>query len=151
MSKHDKRDTPASAATGTESGEADDLAVPKDPMGLRTFKALLSGLVKPETKILRISQAATLAVYCALHPELMVDAMTTAEILAWCSGFRTTNPHAWHAALVGDMIRFCNVTQQRASDVLMTYQRETSALRNALLSNPPPPKSEIPVPDLPVA
>jgi hypothetical protein len=101
-----------------------------DPVGLAPFKALLSGPIPPDkgVSVMRVIQAATLAIYATEQPDLLVEAMTPDEVRAWAGRFRQTNPRAWHAALTGNVIQFTQYTMQDPSATVGRYQRLTSEL-----------------------
>jgi hypothetical protein len=95
--------------------------VKPDPVGLTVFRALLQEGLRPR-------QAAILVIYMTEQPDLCADAMDVGEVRAWAQHFQRQNPHAWHSAMTGDMIRFVRVTGGNASEALPRYQSAATEL-----------------------
>lgn len=98
-----------------------------DPEGLHVFRSLLAHDRPPQDR-LAPRQAAILALYASGHEELMAEAMSAEEIREWAARFRTSNPHAWHASLNGDIIRFLLVVSQPVGEWAGKYQSGSTAL-----------------------
>lgn len=113
--------------TDTGETEASDAAA-QDPPSLGVFRALLAH-DDPSAEVRLIPrQAAVLAIYAVGLPDLCADAMTPAEVRDWAARFAKQNPVAWHASMMGDVMRFSLVTGGSAAEAVPRYQIESTEL-----------------------
>jgi hypothetical protein len=96
--------------------------VREKPAGFDAFRALSDPSMPEKERLSR--RIAALMVVHLLATGTMLEAMTSTEVRQTVELFRRQNPHAWHAALSGDYLRFTHVMKSARN--FAEYQRGVS-------------------------